>query len=627
MGERTPLLGRDLERTPGGKIQFSESTEDCDPLSRRQISWDDSIASVGARDVKDVYVRVRPKSAPPLRHSAESDDSDDGWTQSWKRRRPQTSLDERTAIDPDEICRILNRQRSGGSEDEVFLDKEANKGKVTAKVQVMNLVLLNIIQIIWTIANHMHAPVYSQYLYRRILDEVLGNSTLPSGHNSSTLNATECYRPSSNENDSNSNSGYSLQEEAQKLASQMNMYFSLVGCAFSLVSTILFGAYSDYFGRKMLFLLPLIGHLIDYILVTITIQWSLDIRIFFLTAVLTGVCTSEIFAIACSAFVADNTPPEGSRTVALLVTAITESLTGATLSTGVGYYIQLQGFVLPSLTAAAILLLNILAVVFILPGKRKVAAASKLRKKKLEERKILTPLKAVRNVFSFYFFEGTVKLRVMFSLALVAYFLHEIAGKTGNIGTLWEMNYPFCWSPEMMGYYSTASSIFAEVIKLPLLKLFQCCFNDRFIAIWSNIAYTGGIVLKAFAYDNFMMYGVAFISAFDLSVSTIIKSMVSSMAGADRQGAVFSSLAIANIITSITGTPMFSEIYKYTLDIFKGVTYLVSAGLQCTATICLIGFAVLGKMGYMQQTEIINIQDNKEPTPSTSTAAEEDSKV
>ncbi|XP_046575171.1 proton-coupled folate transporter-like [Haliotis rubra] len=623
MGERTPLLGGNLERTAGGKIQFSESAEDCDPLSRRQISWDDSLTSV---DTRIVPVRVRPKSAPPLQRSVESDDSDDGWTNSSKRRRPQTSLDQRTDIDEDEICRILNRQKSGGSDDEVFLNKETNKDKGVAKVQIMNIVLLNIIQIIWTIANHMHSPVYSQYLYRRILEEVLGNSTLPSGHNSTTLNATLCFKPSANESDSDGNSGYSLQEEAQKLTSQMNMYFSLVSCAFALVSTVLFGAYSDYFGRKMLFLVPLFGHVIDYALVTIVIQWSLDIKLFFVTATLTGICTSEIFSIACYAYVADNTPPKGTRTVALLAVAITETLTGAALSTGVGYYIQLQGFVLPSLTAAAILVLTILAVVFILPEKKKVALSSKLRKQKLEEKKILNPLRAVRNVFSFYFFEGTVKLRVMYSLALVAYFLHEIAGKTGNIGTLWEMNYPFCWSPEMMGYYSTASSIFAEVIKLPLLKLCQCCLTDQFIAIWSNLAYTGSIILKAFAYDNFMMYGVAFMSAFDLSVSTIIKSMVSSMTGTDRQGAVFSSLAIANIITSITGTPMFSEIYKYTLDIFKGVTYLVSAGLQCTATICLVGFAVLGKMGYMQQTEIINIQDNKESVPSTSTA-EEDSKV
>ncbi|XP_067680554.1 lysosomal proton-coupled steroid conjugate and bile acid symporter SLC46A3-like [Haliotis asinina] len=624
MGERTPLLGGNLERTAGGKIQFSEPAEDCDPLSRRQVSWDDSISIADARVVP---VRTRPKSAPPLRLSAESDDSDDGWANSSQRRRPQTSLDHRTDTDADEIYRILNRQKSGGSEDEVFLNKETNKDKGVTKVQIMNMVLLNIIQIIWTIANHMHSPVYSQYLYRRILEEVLGNSTLPSGHNSSSLNATLCFKPSPNESDSSDgSSGYSLQEEAQKLTSQTSMYFSLVGCAFSFVSTVLFGAYSDYFGRKMLFLVPLFGHLIDYVLVTIIIQWSLDIKLFFATATISGICTSEIFTIACNAYVADNTPPKGTRTVALLVVAITESLTAAALSTGVGYYIQLQGFVLPSLTAAAILVLTILAVVFILPEKKKVAASSKLRQQKLKEKTILTPLRAVKNVFGFYFFEGTVKLRVMYSLALVAYFVHEIAMKTGNIGTLWEMNYPFCWSPEMMGYYSTASSLFSEVIKLPLLKLCQCCLTDQFIAIWSNLAYTGSVILKAFSYDNFMMYGVAFMTAFDLSVSTIIKSMVSSMAGTDRQGAVFSSLAIANIITSFTGTPMFSEIYKYTLDIFKGVSYLVSAGLQCTATICLVGFAVLDKMGYMQQTEIINIQDNKEPVPRTSTA-EEDSKV
>ncbi|XP_046351260.2 solute carrier family 46 member 3-like [Haliotis rufescens] len=618
MDERTPLLGGSANRPDvRGFLQDGEG----DPLLTR-ASTD---AEFKGHIIADVEVRVnaRPKSAPPLRRTLIVNDDED--TTSAQRHRPKTSLGDQEEMDDDDwVGWALNRQKSRNNEDEEFLNKDTNRKEDSPKTQVVNLILMNIILIIWSIAIHIHGPAWSQYFFHRLEEEVFGNTSRSSDGNNSSYDASYCENPSLNASDSNGTN--SLQEKAEQLQTTWSIRFTVTGCPISLVSTVIFSAYSDYFGRKVLFLIPMIGTLLNFVLTTAVIHWSLSFYILFIGSVIGSICSTELFTIACFAYIADNTSPEGSRTTGLVVMGITQTLTNAALATGVGYYIQLEGYFLPCVTSIAILLLAVLAVVVILPESKKTPSSSVLRKQKKKERKLLTPLGAIKNVFGFYFTEGTVKTRIMFSILLLAMAFHKIASKTGSIGTLWEMTWPLCWSPEMMGYYGTGASIFSELIKIPLLKLYQCCFNDVLIAIWSNLAVVGANILKAFATNNFLMYGVAAVGSFDVALISAIQSIMSAMAGPDRQGALFGSLSIIDIICSLVGTPVFSEIYQYTLNIFKGVSYLVVAGFQAVATIMIVIYAVLSRMGYHTKVEHISINDNQ-TEPKSTTPTEDDDQV
>ncbi|XP_067682483.1 proton-coupled folate transporter-like [Haliotis asinina] len=619
MDERTPLLDGSVNRFDERGIQHDWQE---DPLSvRTPVN-----AVFKERTDVDLVVKVnaRPRSAPPLRRTHTVDDDEDPFPA--QRQRPKTSLGDEEMIDDDDalVRRALNWQRSGNNEDEEFLNKDTNKKEDSSKAMVVNLILMNIILIIWQISTHSHGTAWTQYFFKRLEDEVFGNRTRSRGGNHSSYDPSYCANPS--QNASGAKETNALQEEAEKLQTTWNMRFSVTGCPIALISTIIFSAYSDYIGRKILFLIPMIGTLVSYTLSTAVMHWSLSIYILFVGTVIQSICTTEIFSIACYAFIADNTPPKDARTMGLVVMGITQTLTNAALSTGVGYYIQTEGYFLPCITSLAILVLAILAVVVILPGTKKTPLSSALRKQQQRERKKLTPLGAIKNVFGFYFTRGTVKTRIMFSILMLAIAFHKLAQKTGSIGTMWEMTWPLCWSPEMIGFYGTGASVISQIVKIPLLKLYQCFFTDALIAILSNLAVVGSSILKAFAYDNVLMYGVAIVGAFDVALISAIQSIMSGMAGPDRQGALFGSLSIIDTISNLIGTPVFNKLYQYTLDIFKGVSYLVVAACQAVGTILIIVYVVLSRMGYNTEVEHISIHDNKTEENST-TPAEEDDQV
>ncbi|XP_046575207.1 solute carrier family 46 member 3-like [Haliotis rubra] len=362
--------------------------------------------------------------------------------------------------------------------------------KEESLLNIRNLVMGNIVAVLYNIASAFHAPTLDQYLYKRVSLEVFGNNT---GDSFSPANVT-CFTNKTSE-------GYILQEMAQKATANQQMYFSLVNKAAAFFGSLVLGSYSDYFGRKVVFILPAIGDMLRSGLLTAIIHWELDLNWYYIGEVLCGLgSTSNGILLASYAYAADNTPPRKSRTIAIAVIDTTRNIAYAGTSAATGFFIQDIGYFYPSLVSAAIMLVLILVVVFFI-------RESKHSLKQTHKSKVnLT--QGIRDVVGMYLFDNTCRVRSLFWLGLMCYFFSQMSvnGQL-NINTLFMLNLPFCWTPEKIGYFTMASSMVTQVLGVPMIKVLHYCIGDEVIGVLSAFTVTVADLLHGFATTDWMMYG------------------------------------------------------------------------------------------------------------------------
>ncbi|XP_046558242.1 proton-coupled folate transporter-like [Haliotis rubra] len=182
--------------------------------------------------------------------------------------------------------------------------------------------------------------VLTQYLYMRVKDEMYPNGTEPAKHN------VTCFQNSSTE-------GFKLQEKAQQVTNAMQMQFSLTKSGCELVMTLILGSFSDYIGRRVLFVVPSVGYLIKDSILTAIIYWNLDLKFYYVGEMLEGITGgSSLFKLACYTCVSDNTPAKGVRTLGMIAVDVTIAVAQASISSVTGIFIQNTGFFYPSLASA-----------------------------------------------------------------------------------------------------------------------------------------------------------------------------------------------------------------------------------------------------------------------------------
>ncbi|XP_067682396.1 lysosomal proton-coupled steroid conjugate and bile acid symporter SLC46A3-like [Haliotis asinina] len=457
------------------------------------------------------------------------------------------------------------------------------------KSQINNLLFGNMILFMMVTAGTMYIPVLSQYVYKRVTEDLFRNQTLAGKGPTNQA----CYLNTSNPD-------YILQEKAQQIAADKQMQFTILKSSLGIVSNIMLGSYSDSVGRKLLFAAPLTGQCLKFGISAIIIYWNMDINLFFLAEGVGGITGGYFaFLIASYAYTADNTPATGARTMGIAFVEFFEKIGVAASATATGYFIQDVNFFYPSLTATLIVLLDLLLVVTLLPG-RKMPQRPKSN--------WITPLEGCRRVFGFYVLEGSIRKRICFVLAILIFVFTAlpVVGAT-NIDILFKLNLPFCWTPEKIGYYSTIGSVAQQVIGVPLTRLLQCCCIDEVIGVIDLVAMGAAEGLQSIASTDWMMYGLACIKIPAATMFPIIRSVMSRLAPSNKQGALFASIAVVETICSLVGTSVFSDIYQNTVMIWRGMAFAVMGGTHVTGAIVLLIYIFVSKP-IRQKRDVLEVQ-------------------
>lgn len=137
----------------------------------------------------------------------------------------------------------------------------------------------------------------------------------------------------------------------------------------NLISTLLLVSYSDYSGRKVAIIPPLLGDTLYSLTYALVSRFSLSLNYLLVTAFISGLTGGPTTLIGgCFAYVADlcREGPERQKTVRMArMDMILGVLTGlASLCTG--FYIEAVGFTWPFFTATIVHLVNLLYVLVVL---------------------------------------------------------------------------------------------------------------------------------------------------------------------------------------------------------------------------------------------------------------------
>ncbi|XP_046575188.1 solute carrier family 46 member 3-like [Haliotis rubra] len=443
------------------------------------------------------------------------------------------------------------------------------------KSKLGNLLKANVVFLVFHLAVNIHEPLVTQYLYTRFSDELFGNRTVHA-----TNQTSACYL---NESDP----GYILQEKVQERTSNFQTVLTAISSSILLISCMFLGSYSDFLGRRFLFIVPLIGEFLRYSTLTVVICWDLDLRYMYIGEVLEGISGGYHGVILASyAYTADNTPPKNSRTVGIAVIDFTSNLSSAISQLMTGYFIKDTGFLYPSLTTSSLMLLSVIIVVALLPETINTDRRSQYP----------SPVKAVKNVFGFYFSKDFGPKRSLFWLSTAAYFLiYFNKGGIYIVEYLFQLNQPFCWGPELIGYFNMALALSRQFLGIPVIKLFHLCTSDPVICIITSLIQAGAYVLEGLADTNFMLFAAALPNGIASPLLPAVRAIMSRMAPAEMQGSLFAGVGLMNILSAGLGVTAFNQMYDATVKIFRGFAFLVCAACHLLAIVIIVVFLCLSR--------------------------------
>ncbi|XP_046575170.1 proton-coupled folate transporter-like [Haliotis rubra] len=465
-----------------------------------------------------------------------------------------------------------------------------NKAK-EEKSKLGNLIKVNIVFLVYQLSVNVHDPVLTQYLYQRYSDEVFGNST----KSASTANQTsKCYV---NESDP----GYLLQERVQVLTSNCQTILTAIGNSTALISCMFLGAYSDFLGRRFLFILPLVGQILKNVLTIFVIYWILDLKYLYVSEVIEGVSGGYNGVIlATYAYTADNTPPKNSRTVGIAVLDFTTYLAAAVSEVITGYFIKYLGYLYPSITTTSLMLLSLILVVVLLPE-----TINKDRRSQYP-----SPVKAVKNVFGFYFSKDFGQTRSLFWLSLTAYFItyFSLSG-VFFLEYLFQLNLPFCWGPELIGYFNMALALSRQILGIPVIKLLHLCTSDAGLCIITSVILAVSYVLNGVANTDVMLFLCVLPSGIAAPLLPALRAIMSRMAPPEMQGSLFAGIGLVNIISSGTGMIIFNEMYNATVKMLRGFVFFAGAGCQLLCAVIIVVFLCISRRRSVTDTSTFGLND------------------
>ncbi|XP_046575215.1 proton-coupled folate transporter-like [Haliotis rubra] len=335
---------------------------------------------------------------------------------------------------------------------------------------------------------------------------------------------------------------------------------------------------------------------------TLVIYWNLDLKYLYIGEVFEGVSGGFNGVILASyAYTADNTPPKNSRTIGIALIDFTTYLAAAASQVITGYFIKDLGYLYPSITTTSLMLLSLILVVVLLPE-----TINKDRRSQYP-----SPVKAVKTVFGFYFSKDFGQRRSLFWLSLTAYFITYFSmNGVFFMEYLFQLNLPFCWGPELIGYFNMALYLSRQMLGIPVIKLLHLCTSDPEICIITSVILSVSFVLNGVANTDVMIFLSVLPNGIAAPLLPALRAIMSRMAPPEMQGSLFAGIGLVNIISLVTGTTVFNEMYNATVKMLRGFAFFACAGCQLLSAVTMVVFLYTSRRRIVTDTSTVGINDN-----------------
>lgn len=286
------------------------------------------------------------------------------------------------------------------------------------------------------------------------------------------------------------------------------------------------GSLSDRFGRRPVILLALLGSGLDYLL----LAWAPSLMWLYVGRVIAGITASNFSA--CSAYIADVTPPEKR--------AAGFGMIGAAFGLGfvagplVGGWLGDVGLRVPFLVAAGITLLNFLYGIFVLPESVK---QENRRPFQWSSAHPIRSLLALR------------RWPIVVSLAETHFLIHLAQNIYPSLWVLYT-GIRYGWDTKHVGASLAIVGILMAVVQGGLAGKILGVLGDRKGLAMGLLATALGMVGYGLATQGWVVYLVLVIGALGCIAGPAAQAMITREVGPEEQGAVQGAL---NSLTSVAG--------------------------------------------------------------------------
>ena len=383
----------------------------------------------------------------------------------------------------------------------------------------------------------------------------------------------------SNANASQQNSSSSTQK-AEALASDWLLYISLSSNIPAVVLALLVGGFSDRYGRRMLIVVPSIGAATEALLFIVVMATNLPLEYLLIGNTIQGFTGGgTTLFMAVFSYAADVTPTN-NRTWRL---GVLESMTfiGGCLGQLLGGVCveHASPYIVVGIAAGChffnifyvgVCLEEAAAASEVVSGEDEHERLHKVQNDSIDEVDVSPRVCSPRKIFSFIdVFVATDNRRpnyprwlLMTVYAVFGLYTLVVFG-IGDVQYLYLTNLPLCWTPSLIGYFSAFRYVtgwFAALILVPVFSKFLH-FRDTTVVIIAMLTMAPSLVVEAFATKSWVMFLVPVIGICGGATQPVLRSMMSKLAGKDRQGALFSAVASLETAVTLFGSSIFNPLY------------------------------------------------------------------
>ncbi|XP_066515065.1 proton-coupled folate transporter [Hoplias malabaricus] len=393
----------------------------------------------------------------------------------------------------------------------------------------------------------LQMPLYTQYLWDRISEDLGYNGTRGGGCNSSSV-----HDP--------------LHKEVETLTAHWSMYISLGGFLVGFLVVILLGSWSDRAGRRLVLIIPSLGLAVQAGIYLIVMYLKLPVAWFLLGRICSGL-SGDFNAIlaGCFAYIAD-TSDRHSRTFRVAILEASLGLAGMFASIIGGEWRRVQGYISPFWLVLVINLTTALYAYLFVPESVTPDPEAKLFSTRHH-----------RAVYDLYKsgWQGGQKAR-LWLYTLCFFLVVTVHFGSRELYVLYELSAPLCWDSELIGFGSAALHL-SYLSSLLGLKTMQQCMEDSWVAIIGLSSNMIGLVVFSVANTTALMFTGYGLSLFLMTSTPVLRSKLSKLVDPSEQGALFASVACVEGLCSLVASGVYNSLYPATLTIMKGFPFLFGA--------------------------------------------------
>ncbi|CAH1788132.1 unnamed protein product, partial [Owenia fusiformis] len=401
------------------------------------------------------------------------------------------------------------------------------------------------------------------------------------GDDDATHEETQCS--AANESASEAELRATIQAQASRWMLYLNA--SILVPQFFMV--LILGAYSDIGGRKCVILISIAGTCLHCISNVIIMYLDLGIEYLIIGCVLEGLSGGgSALTSASFAYIADITVLD-DRSFRMTALNAVLGISGAAAQLGIGYWINIAGYLPPFWFVSGVHIVNIFYVILFVP---------ELNQQKNKNGNF-NPCRDIKNATSLYYKTDTSgrnwKLLVLLiSFALVA----MLANGRDDVLTLFMLNRPLCWNSIFIGYFTATWTLLMNLGGMVGVKLFDRCFTDGGMIMIASVLGTATQVIQAFARNIIMMFIGPVLGMFASMFLPLIRAIMSKTVMDDEQGALFAGIGCVETACVLGGSSFFNMIYAVTVHWFGGFVFLVMGGISLLS---MVTFGIYMKMSGM----------------------------